>query len=97
MLFVEALGRAWRSGSGTSLLLFGPVIMADIPLKKAGYAMEFRHFKGKTADYLVFRTSSGEYHVFAEVEAKTAAIDCGAVDDRSRKTNDLWKAIWADS
>jgi hypothetical protein len=47
---------------------------------------------------LVFRTAPGSYHVFAEVEAKQAARECGVSDaDGSRHTNDMWTNLWEGS
>lgn len=66
--------------------------------KRAGYGLEFKHIKGRDGnDYLVFRTSSGEFHIFVEVEAKTAAIQCSATDDRTLTTQQLWGSVWAAS
>ena len=46
--------------------------------EKHGVDLEMRTFRGKDdVTYLVFRSTGGSYHVFAEVEAKEAARQCG--------------------
>ncbi len=61
--------------------------------KRDGLALEFKTFKGRSGkSYLVFRTLKGGYHVFAETEAKEAALDC---DPASKgNTREQWKALW---
>jgi hypothetical protein len=54
------------------------------------------HRKAKTkpqVTYIVMKTGR-EYHVFAEIEAKRAALDCGARGTREKGTVDLWDSIW---
>jgi hypothetical protein len=64
-----------------------------IKQKKRGLGMELRSFTGKDdRAYLVFRTARGTYHVFAEVEAKQAARECGA--SREGTTHQMWNEIW---
>ena len=60
--------------------------------KREGLGLEFRAFKGKSGkSYMVFRTTKGSYHAFAEVNAKDAAIDCGSPKGNTRAQ---WKAVW---
>jgi hypothetical protein len=65
--------------------------------KRAGIAFKtFTTAEGK--NLLVFRTSSGEFHVFKEVEAKEAAKECGADLTRlgfENNTRELWDYLWA--
>ncbi len=53
---------------------------------------------GKVGNYLFFKTADGSYHTFLEVEAKTAARDCGARDKRSndeaKNTREMCKEVW---
>ncbi|HWA90493.1 MAG TPA: hypothetical protein VG889_10685 [Rhizomicrobium sp.] len=61
--------------------------------KRSGLELQFKTFKGRSGkSYLVFRTLKGGYHVFAEMEAKTAAQDCGAA---SGNTREQWKKLWS--
>ena len=61
--------------------------------KKKGCGLEARAFKGASgASYVVYLTPKGSYHVFMEVEAETAAEDCGAPKEGGPRTK--WKAIW---
>ena len=65
-----------------------------IKAKKRGLGLDMRSFSGKnSSSYLVFRTSSGAFHVFQEVEAKDAARQCGARDEGN--TREMWKKLWA--
>ena len=67
----------------------------DVKFKRRGTGVEFRAFDGKSGRrYLVMHTRRGAYHVFAEMQAKDAAIDCGAPDDRDLTTRQLWQPIW---
>ena len=60
--------------------------------KKAGYGLEVRTFEGDSGrSYMVFRTPNGSFHVFAEIEAKQAARDCGV---RSGNTRQRWEQLW---
>lgn len=51
-----------------------------------------------SATYLVLRTLRGGYHVFVEVEAKEAAVDCGAPPSDettdNRNTEKMWDGLW---
>ena len=61
--------------------------------KRKGLGLEMRTFSGRDRNaYLVFRTSDGSFHVFMEVEAKEAARQCGAVDEKN--TRQMWGAVW---
>jgi hypothetical protein len=54
---------------------------------------ETLRFTGRSGNnYLVFRTAPGSFHVFAEVEAKEAARDCGSL--HGGNTRAQWKQIW---
>ena len=66
-------------------------IMGVTP-KKKGLGLEMRTFKGATGTYLVFRAQNGSFHVFLEVEAKEAAVDCGATSGAT--TRQMWQEIW---
>jgi hypothetical protein len=55
--------------------------------------MEMRTFDGASGvTYLVLRTNSGSFHVFAEIEAKQAARDCGSAGGHNTRTE--WQEIW---
>jgi hypothetical protein len=61
--------------------------------KKKGVGLEIKSFvnrKGKS--YLVFKTPNGSYNVFAEVEAKQAARDCGA--RKESNSRGMWDVLW---
>lgn len=62
--------------------------------KRRGTELDMRSFTGKRnrKSYLVFRTSSGSYHAFMEVEAKDAARACGAKVDGN--TRQMWSQVW---
>ncbi len=61
--------------------------------KREGTALAFKTFIGGGNRYLVFRSLEGSFHVFAEVEAKQAARDCGAAE--SANTRHMWESLWA--
>ena len=71
--------------------------MKDIKLKNRGTGLEMRTFDGEDgALYLVFRTSSGAYHTFVEVDAKEAARRCGAKEEGTNaNTQTIWSALWS--
>jgi hypothetical protein len=74
-------------------LLMAPQSTKGTKGKRSGVALEMKLFRPKKArPYLVFRTSSGEFHVFQEVEAKDAA----RIYDPTSKghTNTMWQKIW---
>jgi hypothetical protein len=61
--------------------------------KKRGFSLETKTFEGKKGEmYLVFRTLDGSYHAFAEVEAKQAARECGAMEGPN--TRKMWQRLW---
>jgi hypothetical protein len=61
--------------------------------KKRGFGLEMKSFKGNDGSaYLVFRTSSGAFHVFVEVEAKEAARQCGGPSRGN--TRQMWEDLW---
>ncbi|CAG0952688.1 hypothetical protein ANRL3_00342 [Anaerolineae bacterium] len=61
--------------------------------KKQGLGLEMKTFPGKDRqNYLVFRTASGSFHVFIEVEAKEAARQCGAMS--TGNTRQMWNEVW---
>lgn len=62
--------------------------------KMQRFGLEIRSFTGKDGTtYIVFRTSGGSFHTFAEVEAKQAARECGATHEGA--TRQMWEALWA--
>lgn len=64
-----------------------------IKTKRSGLGFEMKTFDGKDGNsYLVFHTREGSFHVFMEVEAKQAARECGAKDDKN--TRQMWESIW---
>lgn len=68
--------------------------MATAPLtpKPKGRGLEMRTFTGSSGKtYLVLKTLDGGFHVFAEVEAKEAANDCGAARGSTRQE---WGQLW---
>lgn len=65
-------------------------------VKKHGFGLELRSFCGSDErPYLVFRTASGSFHTFVEVEAKQAARLCGAREPGT--TRQMWEAVWRHS
>lgn len=61
--------------------------------KKRGLGLKIRSFSGRDGrEYLAFRTASGSFHVFAEVEAKEAARQCGT--RVGGNTRQMWEDIW---
>ena len=67
--------------------------MAQLTTKRRGMGLEMRTRLGQSGcTYLILRTGKGSYHVFAEVEAKEAAIDCGTPSSGNTRTQ--WKALW---
>ena len=79
-----------------SNIIGSKLIMAEITLKRDGYALEMKTFKssdGKNS-YLIFKESDGKYHSFVEVEAKDAAIHCGSQLSRDETTRQHWDSLW---
>lgn len=67
--------------------------MKKFKAKKTGAGLLPRTFEGKSGKtYLVFRTREGGYHVFAEIEARRAAVDCGA--PKQGNTRSQWASVW---
>jgi hypothetical protein len=59
--------------------------------KRRGLGLEtFRGTNGQ--NYLIFRTPTGSYHAFVEIEAKQAARDCGAKKEST--THQMWGDLW---
>ena len=44
--------------------------------------------------YLVTKLDDGSFHVFAEIESKQAARDCGVEDDGKMNTRQMWAKLW---
>ena len=66
--------------------------MTELIKKRKGTGLEIKTFVGESGTtYLVLRTAPGSFHVFAEVEAKGAARDCGG---KGSNTREEWKSIW---
>jgi hypothetical protein len=63
--------------------------------KRRGFGLELKSFCGKDGrSYVVFRTASGSFHVFEEVEAKQAARNCGAPAQGNINTRRVWNDLW---
>ena len=63
-------------------------------LKPSLSAVEMKTFQGETnpeVTYIVMKTGK-QYHVFLEVEAKEAALDCGA--PKGGAANQQWDQLW---
>jgi hypothetical protein len=61
--------------------------------KREGTELAFKTFVGSDGTrYLVFRSLEGSFHVFAEVEAKQAARECGAAE--LANTRQMWESLW---
>jgi hypothetical protein len=75
---------------------------SELKPKAADKGLEIKTFRGKNGTvYFVYRLPSGAYHVYTEVEAKQAAVNCGALDVMGIPTADpdtrkLWDALWDD-
>jgi hypothetical protein len=60
-----------------------------VHFRRAAYALQMRIFAGGARrKYLVMRTPKGTFHVFIEVVASHAAIDCGSAPGS-------WPELWA--
>lgn len=60
--------------------------------KRKGQGLTTRQFIGKSGKaYTVHLTPPGAYHVLVEVEAKSAARDCGGTGANTRA---MWASIW---
>jgi hypothetical protein len=64
--------------------------------KRKLFGIQFKTFRGKQGDdYLVLTAGDFKYHVYAEVDAKQAARDCGCkLDQRHNDTAAMWNDIW---
>ncbi len=61
--------------------------------KREGTELQFKTFVASDGKrYLVFRSLEGSFHVFAEVEAKQAARECGATEQAN--TRQMWESLW---
>jgi hypothetical protein len=61
--------------------------------KREGTQIGFKVFVGADGNrYLVFRSLEGSFHVFAEVEAKEAARQCGS--EELPNTRLMWESLW---
>jgi hypothetical protein len=72
-------------------LLARKMIMKKHKAKRQGLGLEIKSFQGNKANYVVFKTTKGSYHVFVETEAKAAARDCGG---RRGNTRQRWQSLW---
>lgn len=62
---------------------------------KTRHPLDVRTFTGADrATYVVYRTPGNQFHTFREVEAKDAAIQCGATLSRQHDTRQMWKELW---
>jgi hypothetical protein len=62
--------------------------------KMQRFGLEIRSYAGRDGTtYIVFRTSGGSFHAFAEVEAKQAARECGV--KREGTTRQMWESLWS--
>jgi hypothetical protein len=61
--------------------------------KHEGKSLEIKTFTGDDGTrYLVIRTLEGSYYTFVEVQAKQAAVECGA--HKKGNTRQMWESIW---
>ena len=61
--------------------------------KREGTELVFKTFiSADGTRYLVFRSLEASFHVFAEVEAKQAARECGAAE--LANTRQMWELLW---
>lgn len=67
-----------------------------IRLKKFDDLLPMRIFNDEDGrPYLVFRTAKGDFHVFAEIEAKAAAKRLGVMPkSRDNTRDDYWEPFW---
>lgn len=60
--------------------------------KLRGFGLDIRQFRSQDGyTYIVFKTKSGSYHAFLEVEAKEAARKCGG---KGSNTRQMWSSLW---
>jgi hypothetical protein len=63
-------------------------------VKRPDFGVEIRTFPGEKSHYLVIKTGN-TFHVFAEVEAKQAATDCGcSLDPQRNNPSRMWNERW---
>jgi hypothetical protein len=68
--------------------------MAKLTVKRSDVRVEIKTFSGKKCNYLVITAGDGKFHVFAEVQAKEAAIDCGCkLNPRSNNPTTMWREM----
>ena len=61
--------------------------------KRDNTSLAFKTFvSAEGTRFLVFRSLEGSFHVFAEVEAKQAARECGAAE--LANTRQMWESLW---
>lgn len=70
--------------------------MPKFTRKRKSFGIEMKTFQGSKGEtYLVLTDGGRKYHVFGEVEAKKAAIDCGCkLDPRKNGPGPMWKDRW---
>jgi hypothetical protein len=64
---------------------------------KPVHPFDVRTYHGRDGTtYLVFKSpgTRGYFHVFAEVEAKQAALNCGGRLPKDAHTQAHWRALW---
>ena len=63
--------------------------------RRRAFAVEMRTFTGNKANYLAMTTGDGNFHIFTEVEAKQAAVNCGfKLDPRHHNPSVMLKERW---
>ena len=68
-----------------------------VRFKRSGVGLEMKVFAGSgKRRFLVLRTPRGAFHVFAEVDAKDAAVVCGSrLDRKTATTRQMWQELWS--
>jgi hypothetical protein len=66
----------------------------NVRAKHTGLGLEIKTFPGKKGTYVVFKLPTGAYHTFLEVQAKAAAVDCGADPEGYPNTRVYWDMLW---
>jgi hypothetical protein len=60
---------------------------------REGTSLAFKTFVAADGTrFLDFRSLEGSFHIFAEMEAKLAARDCGA--EEFGNTRQMWDSLW---
>jgi len=63
-----------------------------IELKRRGFGLAMKTFQDREGHcYIVFRSSNGSFHVFAEVNAKDAGEK---ITGRRENTRIMWGKLW---